>query len=162
MPCLQQDLVFRNPRHDGFIIVNASVMRQIGKHRQIGGYHREAGGILMGLRRGHHLEVTIATTPKREDKRTRIGFERISPFHQSFAIRAWRRLGQKLDYVGEWHTHPEYRPRPSGIDEAEWAKLIRANKRELLFIIVGISDIWVGMSVRGRVAVEPLPTFAAA
>jgi len=135
-------------------------MQQINKHRQIAGHHCEAGGILMGLRRGRHLEVTIATTPKREDKRTRIRFERISPFHQKFAIRAWRRLDRKLDYVGEWHTHPENRPRPSGIDRREWEELIRVNKRELLFIIVGISDIWVGMSSQGRLAVEPLAPFA--
>ncbi len=161
MSRLHQDIVFRNPQNDGFIIVNASVVRQMDKHRQIAGHHCEAGGILMGLRRGRHLEVTIATTPKREDKRTRIGFERISPFHQKFAVRAWRRLEYKLDYVGEWHTHPENSPRPSGIDKAEWAKLIRLNKRELLFIIVGISDTWVGMSRRGGVAVESLPAFTA-
>lgn len=159
MPRLQQDLVFRNPLNDGFIIINASVMRQMDKHRQIRGHHREAGGILMGRRRGRHLEVTIATTPKRDDKRTRLGFERISLFHQKFAIRAWQRFERTLDYVGEWHTHPENTPRPSGIDRTEWAKLLRANKRELLFVIVGISDIWVGISRRGESAVESLSPF---
>jgi integrative and conjugative element protein (TIGR02256 family) len=58
--------------------------------------------------------------------------------------------------VGEWHTHPEHRPRPSMIDEGEWRKLIRSSKRELLFIILGISGIWVGISARGRPEVEPL------
>jgi hypothetical protein len=42
------------------------------------------------------------------------------------------------------------------IDVAEWAKLIRDSKRELLFIIVGISGVWIGMSMRGRPEVEPL------
>jgi len=149
---LQQDLVFRNPQTDGFIIINASVMRQINNHRQIAGHHCEAGGILMGLRRGRHLEVTIATTPKREDRRTRIRFERTSPFHQKFAIRGWQRMGRKLDYVGEWHTHPEHSPRPSVIDRAEWAELVRASKRELLFVILGISDFWIGISDQDRVA----------
>lgn len=42
------------------------------------------------------------------------------------------------------------------IDEGEWRKLIRSSKRELLFIILGISGIWVGISARGRPEVEPL------
>lgn len=153
---MQRDLVLRHPHSQGFIIVNASVMRQIGRHRQTARHHPEAGGILMGLRRGRHIEVTIVTTPKRTDKRTRTGFDRASPFHREFAVRAWRRFGRKLDYLGEWHTHPEHRPRPSMIDEAEWAKLIRGGKRELLFIIVGISGMWIGMSEQGQPDVQRL------
>lgn len=156
MPGVQQDLVLRHPRGHGFIIVNASVMRQIGRHRQTARYQPEAGGILMGLRRGRHIEVTMATTPKRADRRTRTAFDRASPFHQEFAVRAWRRFGCKLDYVGEWHTHPEHQPRPSMIDEAEWAKLIRRGKRDLLFIIVGISGMWIGMFEPGQPNVKPL------
>lgn len=147
MPRLQEDLVLRNSENDGLIIINATVMRQINQHRQVAGHHKEAGGILMGMRRGRHLEVTFATTPKRDDKRTRTGFERVSSFHQKFAIRAWQRLGRKLDYLGEWHTHPEHQPRPSTIDTDEWAKLLlRSNKRQLLFLILGISGTWVGIS----------------
>lgn len=143
---MQQDLVLRNPCNEGFIVVNASVVRRIKQYRQLAGHHREAGGILLGHRRGRHIEVTLATTPKRDDKRARMAFERLSLFHQSFAIRAWRRFGRTLDYVGEWHTHPEHRPRPSTIDRTEWEKLLRASNRELLFMIVGISEMWVGIS----------------
>jgi integrative and conjugative element protein (TIGR02256 family) len=157
LPRLHQDLVLRNPLNEGFIIVNASVLRQVQHHRQTAGHHSEAGGILMGFRRGRHLEVTFATTPKREDKRTRVAFERLSLFHRDFAIRAWRRSAHRLDYLGEWHTHPEHRPRPSAIDLAEWAKLGRASKGELLFLILGISDSWVGISGHGRVRrIQPM------
>ena len=113
----------------------------------------------MGLRRGRHIEVTIATTPKREDKRSRVSFDRVSPFHRKFAIRAWRRFGRKLDYVGEWHTHPEARPRPSMIDKAEWERLIRTSRAQLLFVIVGGAGLWTGISIPGRSAVQPMAVF---
>lgn len=152
--------MFRNPLNEGFIIVQGSVLRRMDRYRQTAGHHHEAGGILMGLRRGRHLEVTTATTPKQDDKRTRIAFERVSAFHQRFAVRAWQRFSRTLDYVGEWHTHPEHRPRPSMVDVDEWKKLVRSSKRELVFVIVGISGLWVGMSTPGRSDVQPLRPLA--
>jgi integrative and conjugative element protein (TIGR02256 family) len=148
---VQEDLVFQNPLNDGLIIVTSAVLRQINRHRQITAEDHEAGGILLGARRGRHIDITFATTPKRGDRGSRAGFHRLSPFHQSFAIRAWRRLCRKLDYVGEWHTHPERNPSPSRIDRAEWAKLMRSRRSELVFMILGISGVWLGLSNRGIV-----------
>lgn len=148
---MQQDLVFRNSVNDAFIIVTSAVLRQMNRHRQIGLRDHEGGGILLGARRGRHIDITFATTPKRGDKRSRTSFHRFSRFHQTFAIHAWQRLSRKLDYVGEWHTHPECNPYPSPIDRAEWAKLMRSNKSELVFIILGISGIWMGLSNGGVV-----------
>lgn len=148
---MQEDLVFRNPWNDGFIIVTSSVLRQIKGYRQIASADREAGGILLGVRRGRHIDITFATTPKRGDIRSRIGFSRLSLFHQDFALRAWRRFGRKLDYVGEWHSHPELNPYPSPIDRAEWRKLMRSRKSDLVFVILGISALWLGASHCGEV-----------
>lgn len=143
--------MFSNPLNDGFIIVTAAVLNQVSRHRQIVAKDHEAGGILLGARRGRHIDITFATTPKRGDKRSRTDFHRLSPFHQSFALRAWRRLGCKLDYVGEWHTHPERNPSPSPIDRAEWGKLMRSRRAELVFMIVGNSGVWLGLSNGGVV-----------
>lgn len=149
-------MIFRNPASAGFIIVTAPALRQINRHRQTSSRRHEAGGILLGLRRGRHIEVTFVTTPKRGDKSSRTAFERLSFFHQGFAIRAWRRFGRKLDYLGEWHTHPEHNPSPSPIDCAEWAKLMLSSKRELVFLILGISGLWLGVSNRGVVSQVPI------
>lgn len=148
---MQEDLVFPTPLNDGFIIVTSAVLRQVNRHRQGTLEKHEAGGILLGARRGRHIDITLATTPKHGDRRSRASFHRLSQFHQSFAIRAWRRLGRKLDYVGEWHTHPEHNPSPSHIDRAEWAKLIRSHRRDLVFMILGISGVWLGLSSHGVV-----------
>lgn len=148
---MQEDLVFQDPTNDGFVIVTSPVLRQINRYRQGAMHDVEAGGILLGARRARHIDITLATTPKHGDKRSRVGFHRLSSFHQSFAIRAWRRFGRKLDYVGEWHTHPERNPSPSPIDQMEWAKLMRTRNSDLVFMILGISGVWLGVSHRGVV-----------
>jgi integrative and conjugative element protein (TIGR02256 family) len=152
---VQEDIVFRNQRNDGFVIVVSSVLNQISRYRQTLANDQEAGGILLGARRGRHIEITFATTPKRGDKRGRTDFHRISPFHQSFARRAWKRFDRKLDYIGEWHTHPEHNPSPSHIDIAEWRKLLRKRKTELVFMILGISGLWLGVSSANIVVALP-------
>jgi integrative and conjugative element protein (TIGR02256 family) len=144
------DLTFTNPINDGFVLIDAPVVRQICRHRQNGAMASEAGGILLGSRRGRHIEVTMATSPKQSDKQGRTAFHRLSDYHQVYAIRAWRRLGKTVDYVGEWHTHPESTPSPSGVDKSEWSKLTRTRANELLFLIVGIEGIWAGVGFRGK------------
>jgi integrative and conjugative element protein (TIGR02256 family) len=151
LPGVQEDLVFQNPLDDGFIIVTSSVLRQINQYRQIAVPDVEAGGILLGARRGRHIDITFATTPKLGDRRSRVSFHRFSSFHQSFAVRAWRRFGRRLDYVGEWHTHLERNPSPSPIDRMEWAKLMRSRKSDLVFMILGVSGVWLGVSHHGVV-----------
>jgi integrative and conjugative element protein (TIGR02256 family) len=151
LPGVQEDLVFRNPLNDGFILIAAAVVQQIRRHRQLTAFSTEAGGILLGLRRGRHLEVTMATTPKRADWRSRLGFHRLSRFHQKHATRAWLRFQRTVDYLGEWHTHPERFPTPSGIDRAEWGKLTRSRTSDLLFVIVGTEGLWVSIGKQGRI-----------
>ena len=148
---MPEDLVFQNPLDDGFVIVTSSVLRQINKYRQIAVFDVEAGGILLGARRGRHIDITFATTPKRGDRGSRASFLRFSSFHQSFAVRAWHRFSHKLDYVGDWHTHPKRNPSPSPIDRMEWLKLARLRKTDIVFLILGISGVWMGVSQHGVV-----------
>ncbi|MBD8577551.1 Mov34/MPN/PAD-1 family protein [Pseudomonas syringae] len=99
----------------------------------------EAGGILLGHVRGVHLEILEATTPTPKDKRLKYFFERLLHGHQSIAERRWRESNGLVRYVGEWHTHPEDYPNPSGLDISEWQKLAAARRdgRPLLATIIG-------------------------
>lgn len=51
----------------------------------------------------------------------------------------WRASRGTVRYLGEWHTHPEDYPIPSGLDRSEWRRLAagRRDKRPQLSIIVG-------------------------
>lgn len=91
----------------------------------------------MGYRSGQHLHVLYATVPMPLDKSSRISFERLDPGHQLAVTKAWKESQGRIDYLGDWHTHPQLNPSPSGIDYTEWAKLGSTLNKPLLFLIVG-------------------------
>ncbi|WP_235814811.1 Mov34/MPN/PAD-1 family protein [Pseudomonas syringae group genomosp. 3] len=94
-------------------------------NRYIQGEHdAEAGGILLGHVRGIHLEILEATVPTPKDRRLKYFFERLLHGHQGIAERRWRDSDGLVRYVGEWHTHPEDHPMPSGLDINEWGEMV--------------------------------------
>lgn len=99
----------------------------------------ESGGVLLGTVHERGLLVTVATTPTRLDRQFRYLFERLPFGHRAVARRHWSQSAGTTRYIGEWHTHPQDIPVPSGIDLNEWRKLAkkRADKRPLLAVIVG-------------------------
>ena len=50
-----------------------------------------------------------------------------------------------IRYLGEWHTHPEDNPNPSGLDRSEWNHLSakRRDKRPTLAVIVGRNALYI-------------------
>ena len=63
--------------------------------------------------------------------------------HAEVAQQTWLRGERQVDYLGEWHTHPQTVPIPSGIDRAEWCKLVlqRPEKSTLLTVVVGTKEL---------------------
>jgi integrative and conjugative element protein (TIGR02256 family) len=106
---------------------------------------KEAGGLLLGTVHGSNLALTEATAPTSRDRRLRYLFERLPFGHRAIAAARWRSSGGTVRYLGEWHTHPEDFPTPSGIDRTEWAELSRkrTDGRPLLAIIVGRKSLYV-------------------
>jgi integrative and conjugative element protein (TIGR02256 family) len=133
------------------LLVEERVLRQLRAHRQVDDKTTEAGGILVGYRRGDHLHVVAATPPGPRDVRERYAFERQDPIHQARATKGWRRSGGRQDYLGEWHTHAEALPRPSQIDFVEWRKLGCMRHLPMVFIVVGRDGFWFGVGDAQRV-----------
>ena len=125
---------------DGSVLLNFSeeVRGVFEKNVQVGD-RPESGGVLLGTVHERGLLVTVATTPTRLDRQFRYLFERLPFGHRAVAKRLWRSSAGTTRYIGEWHTHPQDIPTPSGIDLHEWRKLanLRADKRPLLAVIVG-------------------------
>lgn len=136
---------------DGKVLIEGAVIDLIIGYQQRGSRTPEAGGILMGFRRGKHLHVAQATTPQQNDKRTRYRFDRRDQFHQAVAIKQWKESDGTVDYIGEWHTHPEMNPSPSSLDISEWGKIYRAIKLPMIFIIVGLGVIWLGIGCNNKI-----------
>src|ERR1700675_474948 len=135
------------------------VLEVFNAHRQLQAADSEAGGVLLGRRRGQHFEVTHATAPFPTDARTRTSFVRESMGHQEQASAVWASSGHEIGYLGEWHTHPEKVPRPSHIDTNQWRQSSRDIKCQIPFlaVIMGQANLYVGLWHNGH-AISALQT----
>jgi integrative and conjugative element protein (TIGR02256 family) len=119
------------------IVLDAAVLVQVCKHKQLSSSSAEAGGQLFGSVTDNRVVVCIATGPYCRDERARYHYRS----HPPSAQRAIRRQAESgLIYLGEWHTHAEDVPRPSGADESALRTLrVRSEirVRSLLLLIVG-------------------------
>ncbi len=144
---MQRPILLRRPDDDGFILIEDQVIRFLAPYRQRLPDSPESGGILLGYRRESHLHVTNATAPTGTDIQSRTSFMRSADQHSQAAQSQWQDSRGTMDYLGEWHTHPELNPNPSVIDISGWKHICRSRKRPMLFIIAGMEDgLWVGFS----------------
>lgn len=102
----------------------------------------EAGGILLGrlLIDGDHVVVDEVTVPGPHDRRSRFRFFRAQRPAQAAVNEVWTKSGGELNYLGEWHTHPQDDPTPSWHDRTDWRRLVTIQTYEqpsLFFLIAG-------------------------
>src|SRR5690242_20031960 len=118
------------------LVVQDSVLHRLDSYRQTKPWHREAGGQLFA--RVSPLEISIceATGPRPTDKRTR---HRYQPDREAEQIEIVERHRRRIQYVGDWHTHPERVPHSSGTDCCSisdcFAKSDHSLNAFLLFIV---------------------------
>ena len=140
------------------VVLNEAVTQVSVRHRQRFPWQTEAGGILLGRRRGNHFEVVEATEPTHRDRRLTYLWEREAFGHAQAATLAWKLAAGTVDYVGEWHTHPQRSPIPSSLDRREWHALALDRPTVLLIVIVvGTSELHIELiSAAGQVELMPL------
>ncbi|MFH1465457.1 MAG: Mov34/MPN/PAD-1 family protein [Pseudomonadota bacterium] len=105
----------------------------------------ETGGILLGRRLKDSADVVIdqALPALQEDDRGFLSFIR-GEAHQRSVDRAWRDSMGVINYLGDWHTHPQRVPSPSGRDVQTWRRLASIQQEEhrpLFFFILGNEGI---------------------
>lgn len=135
----------------GVIKITEAVVKDITSYIQKDKKDTEAGGILMGrfIKNSKNIIIDKITEPMRGDLRTRYTFKRASPAHQKILDQEWEKSKGTCNYLGEWHTHPEEKPEPSGVDKRDWKRKLKTDEfssRYLYFIILGIEEIaiWEG------------------
>nr|WP_240635385.1 Mov34/MPN/PAD-1 family protein [Lysobacter enzymogenes] len=130
------------------------------RYRQLRDADCEAGGLLLGSVHGCHMLITDATVPTRFDKRFRFFFERMESVHRLVASTMWRQSKGLIRYLGEWHTHPQDQPSPSGTDILEWRDLAKKRRdfRPMLAVIVGRDGMHVELMFAdgGRMRLEAI------
>jgi len=135
----------------GRIKLTAPVIETLHQYKQIHKNSLESGGVLLGrfIKVSKNIVVDKITSPSKGDKQTRYSFKRFSSVHQEIITEEWHNSKGTCNYLGEWHTHPEDFPTPSGVDIRDWKRKLKKDvfsSRYLYFIIAGIKsiDIWEG------------------
>jgi integrative and conjugative element protein (TIGR02256 family) len=105
-------------------------------------YPHETGGVLVGhYDDSHHEAIVEMLAPKPSDSRAgRSAFVRGTKKLKGFLSSLWRSTTPRLHYIGEWHTHPDGVPEPSGTDrDSMWAIATdgRAMCPEPVLVILG-------------------------
>lgn len=155
---------FRRPA-GGVLEFSRSAVTTLLAYRQVGLRSLEAGGILLGrqILGGNDVVIDAASEPTRDDRRARFWFHRARRPAQALIERAWQESGGVVNYLGDWHSHPEQDPTPSCVDRRGWKKIARqttAECPELFFVIVGIRTIGVWSVTRPGGAVTQLERVA--
>ena len=122
------------------IVLTDPVLEHLLHHRQRRWYHKEAGGQLFAKIGGSRIYVVEATGPRRTDRRSRTGYH---PDRGAEQAEIAERHPKGLHFVGDWHTHPDTVPRPSGRDLASIAECFSKSGHNLngfLMLIVGTAD----------------------
>lgn len=121
------------------VIFDEGVLNVFKTFRQTG-RKSEMGGILLGNIIGNKIYVRKASTPTPFDKSSRFSFNRHKKSAQLFIDYEFLNSKGTVIYIGEWHTHPESNPTPSGPD----VRMIKNQFKEniinedfLLMVIIG-------------------------
>ncbi|MGD1210112.1 MAG: Mov34/MPN/PAD-1 family protein [Candidatus Acidiferrales bacterium] len=144
----QDPLKFEIGQSSQRLVLSRRVVKHFEKHKQKRPNSLEAGGQLFA-RLSALPEVIIeqATGPRSSDFRTRTVYIPDRSAEQP-EIDYWHKKG--LHYVGDWHTHPEVVPNPSGSDSESIRESFVNSKHSLygfLLIIVGTDAFPSGLYV---------------
>ena len=118
----------------GRLVIPRSSYEALLPFRQIGN-RMETGGILAGSCYSTDTWVlSHVMQPSPRDKAGRTWHKRDRRDAQKFVNKVFRKSGGLVNYVGEWHTHPEPHPQPSACDYQMIHDLLRTSRIEMDFL----------------------------
>lgn len=122
------------------VVLTDDAIASMVRHRQKSIKDKEAGGQLFARFEGDDAIIVEATEPKALDKRSRYGFIP-SKWLQRQEIKS--KYKQGMHFVGDWHSHPQPVPFPSGDDKESMIDCFCKSRHELkafLMVIVGTAE----------------------
>ena len=144
-----KELVYKE--EDGsLVVIIPDVIKVFMSYRQLNVTSPESAGVLIGERRGSHIVIKTVSEPNNNDIRSRFTVNRIGTHHQQKVDQAFIDSKGTSQYVGEWHTHPEDIPIPSGLDFESWNENLNSNL-PLILIIVGRKQFWVAKKYNQKI-----------
>lgn len=125
------------------IVITEHVLSVLDRYKQTEMQDNEAAGVLLGEIRGRHVVITDLSEPGFGDLRQRNLVDRRGKHHQQKVDDCFQVSGGTVNYIGEWHTHPEDFPQPSQQDRSSWSANLKGRTPKIV-LIVGIKDFWIG------------------
>ena len=135
------ELVFQDENNNVVVILEDVIKVMLG-YRQLTFNSLEAAGVLIGERRGSHLVICDLSLPGTGDLRSRYRVDRRGKHHQEKVNGCFRTSEGYLQYLGEWHTHPEDFPEPSPLDKKSWKDNLIADF-PMVTVIIGRKALWI-------------------
>ena len=120
------------------INISDDLLRNVSLFKQTKN-ENESGGVLfckkkVGLDEYYIIDMTL---PNKHDKSSRFSFVRNAKEAQKIIEKKWKDSDGYINYIGEWHTHPETSPSPSFVDIKTY-KQISKDKSSLFPISINI------------------------
>ncbi|MCP4181194.1 MAG: hypothetical protein GY756_25810 [bacterium] len=150
-----------NRSNKGKIKISKKPLFRINSFRQDTKDKTEGGGVLLGrfIINSKNIVIDKITIPMIGDKRSRYQYIRGEKMHQRVITNTWIKSNGTCNYIGEWHTHPENYPTPSGQDIKNWKEILSTrtfSSQYLYFIIIGIKEIGVWEGSKRKLKIKRL------
>lgn len=121
------------------VLYHASVLEvfsnQVAKFGTI-----ETGGVLLGWIENRNIIVARATDAGPNAIHEQIYF-RADPNYIDMVIdMEYANSNGKVNYIGEWHTHPQVSPKPSTVDLNSLDEIVASSGKLNLLLIIGAID----------------------
>lgn len=124
------------------VILPQLLLTQLKEYLQTAGFQKESGGIILGSKKAHQPTYIIKelTFPNKIDRRFPRAFIRSKKKANEAIVHAWQNSSECINYLGEWHTHNELKPKKSRTDKDLIRKLLQDNCLPygiILILIIG-------------------------
>lgn len=128
------------------ILLHSQSLQILEKFTQYKQKNPEAGGIILGKIIDKQINILKLSVPTQLDKSSRTNFERNKITAQIILDYEFLNSSGQIIYLGEWHTHPEPYPSPSGTDIKMLKNQFSNNQLNtdfLILIIKGTKGIYI-------------------
>ncbi|MBB4365010.1 integrative and conjugative element protein (TIGR02256 family) [Bradyrhizobium sp. CIR18] len=112
----------------------------------------ENGGILLGWRSGEDLIVVDLRGPGPQALHARHCFIPDHVWQVAEINRAFEASRGDLDYLGDWHSHPDSVAEMSKLDSATLLRITRKVSAPLMLIVAGSGTDWSSRCWKGQIA----------
>jgi integrative and conjugative element protein (TIGR02256 family) len=120
------------------IEIHIQPLNILSKYAQTDKTSPEAGGIILGKILDNKISITKLSIPTQLDRASRSNFERHKLSAQIVIEYEHANSNGQLIYLGEWHTHPESNPTPSGQDLTMITNQFKSNFLNVNFCLLMI------------------------